>query len=304
LFDITIIIPTYNRSTLVGQAIKSVLSQSYDAFQLLVLDDYSSDDTCEVVSSLKDSRIQYIRHKCHIGFTANWTYGVKLAAGKYLCILGDDDYYDQNYLINRLELFHKYPAAVAVTGAFRCIDKENRFIRNSKVPCNSVQTFTGQKLIKLLLGYTGEWFNGATLYKRELIDLCWDSAIRAGTALDLAVHIQLSLIDESLVVFRPEPEMNLRVHPEQESVSNGLYLAECAAILALYLWNFEPRIRKTEYINLFRNCFTKDINHFGRMLWYQGRRREAQAAFLTELRIDPFRFKTWLRYIRCLLLSS
>jgi cellulose synthase/poly-beta-1,6-N-acetylglucosamine synthase-like glycosyltransferase len=60
---VSVIIPTYNRAHLVGRAIRSVLNQTFQDFEIIVVDDGSTDNTEEVVKGFNDPRIRYIRHE-------------------------------------------------------------------------------------------------------------------------------------------------------------------------------------------------------------------------------------------------
>jgi glycosyltransferase involved in cell wall biosynthesis len=88
---VTVAIPTCNRARYLGEAIQSVMAQTFADFTLLVLDNASDDDTLAVVTSFSDSRILYIRHESNIGIVANWNEAVERCTGEYLVILGDDD---------------------------------------------------------------------------------------------------------------------------------------------------------------------------------------------------------------------
>lgn len=295
---VSVIIPTYNRASLVGETIRSVLSQEYSDLELLVLDDHSSDNTKEVVGSFKDPRINYLQHACNIGFAANWTYGVQLAKGKYLAILGDDDLYKQGFLQKRVEAFERHRNVLAVTGPFECRDIDGRPVRRSRQPLKNEAEFSGLNLIKFALGFTGEWFNGATLYRADIVRALWPKAIFAGTAVDISLHIRLCLSGDSRLIFLPDTDMVLRVHADQESCRNSIYLAECTAVLAIGLWRTVLRTRGPAERELFRKRFVEDINHFARMSWDRGDVGTARAYFLNELAINPFRMRTWLRLLR------
>jgi len=89
--QISVIIPTYNRANLLRDAILNVLNQTYQNFELIILDDYSLDDTEEIVKGFKDQRIVYLKHEKNRGIAASCNTGVKKAMGDYVFILNDDD---------------------------------------------------------------------------------------------------------------------------------------------------------------------------------------------------------------------
>lgn len=95
---VTIAIPTYNRSKFLAEAIKSVLEQTYIDFELLIVDNASTDRTKKVVKSFNDPRINYHRNKKNIGMMRNWNKCIELSNGKYLMILGDDDMLYPNFI--------------------------------------------------------------------------------------------------------------------------------------------------------------------------------------------------------------
>lgn len=93
----TVVIPSYNRSHIVGRAIESVLNQSYSDFEIIVVDDGSTDNTKEVVCQYMDSRIHYFFQE-NSGVSAARNTGSKLAKGDYLVFLDSDDYVNDNWL--------------------------------------------------------------------------------------------------------------------------------------------------------------------------------------------------------------
>ena len=88
---VTVAIPTYNRADLLKISLQSALAQDYPNFQVLVLDNASSDHTRKTIDSFTDSRIVYVRHDCNIGLFRNWHQAVARHTGSYLTILQDDD---------------------------------------------------------------------------------------------------------------------------------------------------------------------------------------------------------------------
>ncbi len=300
---VTVIVPTFNRASLVAKTIRSVLKQTFTDFELLVLDDGSGDRTKQVVQKIKDDRIRYIKHRHNIGFVANWTYGVKHSEGKYLTILGDDDLYKPDFLSRRVSVIERDTDLLAVTGAFDCCGLDGTIIRHSHLPCRSDMTFEGNELIDLTLGFSGEWFNGATLYRTELVRSIWNDIIFAGTVVDLAMHINLALMPKAKVHFLAQSGMLLCVHPQQESINNNLFLSESAALAAMKLWHFKVKPGGM-YLAKFRKRFSSDLNNYGRILWDKGMVKESRSMFWQELMIQPFSSETWLRYLRTFVTAS
>ena len=88
---VSVIIPTHNRASLVNRAVRSVLDQTYVHFELIVVDDASTDNTQDVINSFADIRIVYVRHSENRGVSAARNTGIKAAQNKYISFLDDDD---------------------------------------------------------------------------------------------------------------------------------------------------------------------------------------------------------------------
>jgi len=93
----SIIIPTYNRADLVTIAISSVLNQTYQDFEIIIVDDGSTDNTEEVVKDIMDSRVKYF-YKDNEERSIARNFGIQMACGKYIGFLDADDYFLENHL--------------------------------------------------------------------------------------------------------------------------------------------------------------------------------------------------------------
>jgi len=87
----SVVVPTYNRAELVLRAVASVQSQSLDDWQLLLVDDASTDDTKARIEKLDDPRIEYVRRDINGGVAAAQNTGLDRAAGRYVLFLHSDD---------------------------------------------------------------------------------------------------------------------------------------------------------------------------------------------------------------------
>jgi len=102
---VSVVVSTHNRAELVGETIRSVLGQSYDHFEVIVVDDGSNDNTQEVVNSFNDPRIVYV-------YTENWggparprNIGIRKAKGEYIAFCDDDDIWHPDKLDCQLRAF-------------------------------------------------------------------------------------------------------------------------------------------------------------------------------------------------------
>lgn len=95
---VSVIIPTYNRANMVSRAIQSVLEQTYEDFELIVVDDASTDNTEDVVKGFNDSKIKYLRHDENKGGSVARNTGIRHSVGKFLSFLDDDDEFLPDHL--------------------------------------------------------------------------------------------------------------------------------------------------------------------------------------------------------------
>jgi len=88
---VSVIVPTYNRAHLITEAIDSILNQTFKDFELIIVDNYSSDDTESIVKSYADERIRYFKHQNNGLVSINRNYGINKSRGEYTAFLDDDD---------------------------------------------------------------------------------------------------------------------------------------------------------------------------------------------------------------------
>ena len=94
----SVIIPAYNRADFIGKAISSVLEQTFSDFELIVVDDASTDNTEELVKAFADSRIVYVKNDTNLERCRSRNKGISLAKGQYICFLDSDDYHLPDHL--------------------------------------------------------------------------------------------------------------------------------------------------------------------------------------------------------------
>ncbi len=101
--------PTYNRASTIERAIDSVLCQKIEGWELIVVDNYSTDSTQQIVSQYSDSRIKYTLFRNDGVIAASRNEGIKQSIGEYLAFLDSDDCWHPNKLVISLEWISKCP---------------------------------------------------------------------------------------------------------------------------------------------------------------------------------------------------
>lgn len=129
---ISVIIIAYNRADLLPKAVASVLAQSYRDFELLIIDDGSTDGTEAYVRGLmpRDGRVIYFKNEFNLGISKSRNRGVALARGEYIAMLDSDDYWiDNDKLKIQAAYLDAHPEAGLIGTAIRCEDETGRTLK-------------------------------------------------------------------------------------------------------------------------------------------------------------------------------
>ena len=111
---VSIIIPTFNRAHLIKRSINSILHQTFQDFEIIIVDDGSEDETKTVVQAINDKRIRYIRHVRNQGSSAARNTGIVNSKGEYIAFLDSDDIWLESKLEKQLDAFKNYGPDVGV----------------------------------------------------------------------------------------------------------------------------------------------------------------------------------------------
>ncbi len=123
----SIIIPTYNRASFIERSVRSVLNQSYQNFELIIVDDGSTDNTEEVVASIHDPRIKYFKtQNSERGSARN--FGTSQSSGDYVTFLDSDDILLSNYFSNAHENIIEYNNPPFIHLAYEIFDRKETLL--------------------------------------------------------------------------------------------------------------------------------------------------------------------------------
>ena len=128
---VSVILPTYNRATFLPQAFASIKEQQLQDWELVVVDDGSTDDTRKLVAELSSGLSQPVRyvHQENQGAYGARNTGLDLASGKYLAFFDSDDYWLPHHLADCVAAMEKHPDVDWVFGACRVVDLATQVVR-------------------------------------------------------------------------------------------------------------------------------------------------------------------------------
>jgi len=125
---VSVVMPAYNASKYIGQAIESVLNQTYVNFELIVIDDCSTDNTYDIIKkySENDNRIEVVKNKINSGVTFTRNLGISLAKYDWIAFLDSDDIWVKDKLEKQIKLTQKIPEASLIFTGTSYINSEGK----------------------------------------------------------------------------------------------------------------------------------------------------------------------------------
>jgi glycosyltransferase involved in cell wall biosynthesis len=137
--SISVIIPTYNAAKYLNAAVKSVLNQTFKDFELLIIDDGSTDNTMEVAKAIDDRRIQYF-YQSNQGKSQARNNGIYKSKGRFISFLDADDFYYKTKLKYLLDFLNSNPQVGCVAGGVHRISDNGQLISEKKHQDNKLIT--------------------------------------------------------------------------------------------------------------------------------------------------------------------
>lgn len=187
----SVVIPLYNKENHIKRAIYSVLNQTYQNFELIVINDGSTDRSVEKVKEFSDSRIKLVEQK-NKGVSAARNLGIKLSKNNYIAFLDADDAWEPCFLQVIKELIEKYPDAGAYCTSYKFV-KNNKSVLIRKVFNDQPNTKDGLiDYFKKSLKNPVITASSVVIPKKVFLDLgCFPEGIKRGEDQDMWIRIAL-----------------------------------------------------------------------------------------------------------------
>jgi glycosyltransferase involved in cell wall biosynthesis len=282
---VSVVIPTYNRANLIGETIQSVLDQTYNQWELIVVDDGSEDNTDRVIARYKDDRIRYtyIAHTGKLGFVRNC--GIRQAKGDFIAFLDSDDLWRPDKLYTQLLLSERYPKAAFF------FSNGAQFGKGAINPPDHEDLFFGNVFEKIVLEGKLCIYMPSFVFKREVLDKvgCLQEDLISGCDMDFFLRTAY-FFD---AVFTNEKLISIRKHGHSTSAKLAFlpYLDQIEIYRSFYGSNW---LTKRQFNVLTSQLYYKMALDQHRL----GLRREAIRNFVQYNLQSPVNWKGWLRLIQ------
>jgi glycosyltransferase involved in cell wall biosynthesis len=288
---VSVVVPTYNRAHLIGDAIRSVQQQTYTSWELIIVDDGSTDTTQEVLSSLRDERIISFRipHTGRIAVVRNEC--MRHATGEYIAFLDSDDVWLPNKLEFQLGRMAEHPGAFFIFG-------HGRQFGNGATPMPELEPFFyGRVFLPQLVDHRFIFYAPTLLFKSDVLSsiLPLDENFISGGDYDF--FLRMAFVFDG--IFCREPVAAIRLHDQNSTpaIEPASFENHLGMIKRFFQ---EGSLTRKQYVALASEQFYRR----GVTMLRRGQSAAARRYFRHHLRLRPANYKAWVRLVQTLLVPA
>ncbi len=161
---VSVIMPIYNAQKYVKETIDGILNQTFEDFELLLINDHPTDRTMEIVKSIKDNRIKIIENDRNRGIAFSRNRGLEEARGQYIALMDDDDLTDRERLKLEVDFLDSHLDIGVIGGSSVNIDE------NNQQQSEPAFILTNPDYIRAQMMFFCPMANSSTMFRRSLID--------------------------------------------------------------------------------------------------------------------------------------
>ncbi len=218
---ISILIPAFNGAQTIGDTLKSILSQNFSEYEIIVNDDASSDDTEKIVKNFTDARIKFFKNDKNLGYPGNLEKSRQKAFGSIIYLMGQDDILASQALKNTWEAFQTDPDIGAVTRPYFWFDENiSRPVRAKEqlnAEKNEIVTIKDNPAKIITIFETLDQLSGLA-YRRKFIDRPFHPDI-----FPCHVYPFASIFKNHPVIFLKDYNVAVRISSSQSRKISSIY---------------------------------------------------------------------------------
>lgn len=284
---VSVIVPVYNRADLIGSTIRSILAQTYSSFEIIIINDGSTDDTLDVLNKFVQEHPEKITilNQNNSGQVTARNNGIKNAGGEYIAFLDSDDTWLPHKLEKQMPLFRQ--GVGLVYSGINEVDESGRILRT--VPCE--KDMRGDIYRQLLI--KNRMTGGSVVVKRDAIEKVgiFDPSLKAAENWDLWIRIS----KEFSVDYVDEPLVNYLKHEGNMSADSPVMLNATKCILQKHLLDVpsDPLLEGT-----YKKAYANYYYRYGIYYYSRGQYHEARREFRKSLSFCANNMDIYIRIFR------
>lgn len=297
---VSVVMPTYNHCDFIGMSIESVLNQTYENMELIIIDNHSVDDTREVVSaySSRDKRIKYVLYDNN-GFIANSrNRGIGMSGGEYVAFIDSDDLWYADKLQKQIALFNAHDVGLVYCGAQKIDENSDLIIGTNKLK----RCYHGYVLSELL-SFKLSFACSSVVVRKSILEIYnmgfaldrqgaedWDLWIR------LAEHTKICCAEGILVGYR--------VHGNATSKNYKMMYRSKITTLNDFRDRFrhicesENSYDRRSLLKAYRHSYIKCMDMYANHLLGENEYREVGAVVFDMLKLKTCSIRAWMMLLK------
>jgi len=213
---VSVCVPTFNPGVHLKPALDTVLSQTFTDFELIIVDDCSSEEVETIVFQIDDPRIRFFRNEANLGLVGNWNRCIDLASGEYVSIFHQDDLMDRENIGSKTAILDLYPQVGIVYSNILRIDENSQIIGGHYIsqPSQDV-VLTGVQLFQMVADTGNPVACPSVMARRECYEKLGRFDDRLPFATDMEMWLRIARVYS--VGYLARPLLSHRVHGRQET---------------------------------------------------------------------------------------
>ena len=296
---VSVIMPVFNGEKFLRTAIESILNQTYTDFELIIIDDGSTDNTPDIIESYKDQRIIFFR-KSNQGVASSLNTGIRLSKAEYIARMDADDVSEPDRLKYQVDYLDQHPECVLVDVSAILIDEDGMPLRQRPQPHGE------NAIIRSLQRGTSPFNDPSVMFRKSAALSCglfnehmiigsdwylWAKLSECGKTTNIPMYLLRYRLNSSALT-NLTPSMNRQMRALfREILKSGKVEPKAFSRLLEYKQNAKPKVLRALYYLRAGKC----------LLEGEWRVEEAKRYFRKSLQLSPWNLTSWLNYFFCFL---
>ena len=254
---ITVLMPVYNGEPYLKEAIESILNQTFQDFEFLIINDGSTDKSLEVIRSFNDARIKIIENPQNLGLIATLNIGIKNSTGEYIARMDQDDIALPQRLEKQYKFMEEHPE-IGVSGSSMQIIDEERIMK----------AFTEHKQLKFISLFDSPLCHPSVIIRKSVLEehnIFYDEKFKHCEDYELWARLlwitELANLPEVLMLYRKHANSITSVYNENQFQNANIVRREQFNRFGLNPTSeeFEMHINLLKHQNLLKDCELKKL---------------------------------------------